>query len=114
MQEITGAKPVRDRESQTHLTQDQAALDVQVVSRRPFSMPPKHWQRCICSVSRPAWCNSGWGLHFHNSNAVEPALKQVSYARHAQGSTGDCDHSFSSPCRFRTKTQTTGKKRHPT
>ena len=39
-------------------------MDVQVVSRRPFSMPPKHCQRCICSVSRPAWCNSGWGLHF--------------------------------------------------
>ena len=24
--------------------------------------------------------------------AVEPALRQVSYARYAQGSTGDCDH----------------------
>ena len=54
-------------------------------------MPPKHLQRCACSVSRPAWCNSVWGLHFHNSNAVEPALRQVSYARCAQGSTGDCD-----------------------
>ena len=65
-------------EQQTHLTQNQAALDVQVVSRRPFSKPPKHCQRCICSVSRLAWCNSGWGLHFHNPNAVEPALKWVS------------------------------------
>src|SRR6266498_869132 len=43
MQEITGAKPVRDAnfrrvvrgEQQTHLIQNQAALDVQVVSRRP-------------------------------------------------------------------------------
>jgi hypothetical protein len=26
--------------------------------------------------------------------AVEPALRQVSYARRAQGSTGDCDHSW--------------------
>jgi len=25
--------------------------------------------------------------------AVEPALRQVSYARCVQGSTGDCDHS---------------------
>ena len=41
-------------EKQTHLTQNQAALDVQVVSRRPFPKPPKHFQRCICSVSRPA------------------------------------------------------------
>ena len=72
MQEITGAKPVRDAnfhrrvvhgEKQTHLTQNQAALDVHV-SRRPFSKPPKHFERCACSVSRPAWCNSGWGLHF--------------------------------------------------
>ena len=43
-----------------------------------FQTPSKHCQRCACSVSRPAWCNSGWGLHFHNPNAVEPALKQVS------------------------------------
>ncbi len=43
MQDITGAKPVRDAnfrrvvrgEQQTHLIQNQAALDVQVVSRRP-------------------------------------------------------------------------------
>ena len=43
MQEITGAKPVRDAnfrrvvrgEQKTHLIQNQAALDVQVVSRRP-------------------------------------------------------------------------------
>jgi hypothetical protein len=50
MQEITGAKPVRDAnfhrrvvygEKQTHLTQNQAALDVQVVSRRPFFKAPK-------------------------------------------------------------------------
>ena len=42
-QEITGAKPVRDAnfrrvvrgEQKTHLIQNQAALDVQVVSRRP-------------------------------------------------------------------------------
>jgi hypothetical protein len=26
------------------------------------------------------------------ANAVEPVLRQVSYARSAQGSTGDCDH----------------------
>ena len=38
-------------EKQTHLTQNQAALDVQVVSRRPFSTPSKHCQRCIRSVS---------------------------------------------------------------
>ena len=45
MQEITGAKPVRDPifhrrvvrgEQQTHLTQNQAALEVQVLSRPPF------------------------------------------------------------------------------
>ena len=29
--------------------------------------------------------------------AVEPAFRQVSYARRAQSSTGDCDH-FSPPC----------------
>jgi len=30
-------------EQQTHLTQNQAALDVQVVSRRPVSSPSKHF-----------------------------------------------------------------------
>ncbi len=37
-------------EQQTHLTQNQVALDVQVVSRRPFSEPPKHCQRCTRPV----------------------------------------------------------------
>ena len=89
MQEITGAKPVRDAifhrrvvhgEKQTHLTQNQAALDVQVVSRRPFSKPPKHCQRCACSVGKGTRCNSGWGPHSSSSGsvAVEPALRQVS------------------------------------
>src|SRR6266516_879917 len=32
------------------------------------------------------------------STAVEPVLRQVSYARSAQGSTRDCDH-FWPPCR---------------
>lgn len=41
MQEITGAKPVRDAN---------------------FT-PPKHCQRCARSVSESARCNSGWGLH---------------------------------------------------
>ena len=49
MQEITGAKPVRDTtfrrvvhgEQQTHLTQNQAASDVQVVSRRSLSIALK-------------------------------------------------------------------------
>ena len=48
MQEITGAKPIRDAifrrvvygEQQTHLTQNQAALDVQAVSGR--SIPLSH------------------------------------------------------------------------
>jgi len=31
-------------EKQTHLTQNQAALDVQVVSRRSISTPSKHFQ----------------------------------------------------------------------
>ena len=33
----------------------------------PTNLPSKHFQRCACSVSRPAWCNSGWGLHFVGS-----------------------------------------------
>jgi len=36
-------------------------------------------------VGAPVWWPCG-------STAVEPALRQVSYARRAQGSTGDCDH----------------------
>ena len=56
MQEITGAKPVRDASF----------------------MPPKHFERCTPLVWESARCNSGWGLHFYNANAVEPALKQVS------------------------------------
>ena len=51
-------------------------MDVQVVSRRPSSMPPKHFERCACSVSRPAWCNSGWGLHF-----VDPSVTSQSSQR---------------------------------
>src|SRR5207237_7547926 len=27
-------------------------------------MPPKHFQRCVRSVSESARCNSGWGLQF--------------------------------------------------
>ena len=49
-----------------------------LVSRRPFPKPPKHCPRCICSVIMQASCNSRWGIHFLNSYAVEPALKQVS------------------------------------
>src|SRR5437899_8340967 len=36
-------------------------------------------------VGAPVWWQCG-------STAVEPALRQVSYARCAQGSTGDCEH----------------------
>ncbi len=88
MQEITGAKPVRDAnfrrvvhgEQQTHLTQNQAALDVQVVSRRPISSPSKHFQRCIRSVSESARCNSGWGLQFKWPPATVAARKHRSRA----------------------------------
>ncbi len=82
-------------------------------ARDPFLTPSKkHCQRCIRSVSEPARRNFGWGLHglknFQSrprvvavvldgsrvpASAVEPALRQVSYARRAQGSTGGCDHS---------------------
>src|SRR5438034_1262775 len=58
MQEITGAKPVRDASF----------------------VPPKHLERCTPLVWESARCNSGWGLHFgsrSHSHAVEPALRQA-------------------------------------
>lgn len=96
MQEITGAKPVRDAnfhrrvvygEKQTHLTQNQAALDVQVVSRRPFSQPPKHCQRCTRPVREfsPVQLRVGAPVSGGRAprwpparTAIEPALKPVS------------------------------------
>jgi hypothetical protein len=45
--------------------------------------------------------------------AVEPALRQVSYARRAQGSTGDCDHfsSWQQPAGFFCKEVVPGQHR---
>jgi len=72
MQEITGAKPVRDAILSARGLRgiaDPPDLEPGSLGRASrlaptSSMPPKHFQRCACSVSRPAWCNSGWGLHF--------------------------------------------------
>jgi len=41
-------------------------------------MPPKHFERCACSVSRPAWCNSGWGLHFVDSSRTSQSSQRSS------------------------------------
>ena len=60
-------------EQQTHLTQNQAALDVQFVSRRPFSSAPKALSGMHSPGTRIlARCNSGWGLH-HRSRASAQA-----------------------------------------
>ena len=51
---------------------------MQVVSRRPISLPPKHFERCTSLVWKPARCNSGWGSSFvavrkHRSRASAQA-----------------------------------------
>ena len=57
MQEITGAKPVRDTN---------------------FTAPaPKHFERCTSLVWKPARCNSGWGLQF-GGRAEAPQSSQRS------------------------------------
>ena len=72
MQEITGAKPVRDANFSARGSRgiaDPPDLGSGSLGRASRLAPtifyaPKHCQRCICSVSRPAWCNSGWGAPF--------------------------------------------------
>ena len=65
MQEITGAKPVRDAN---------------------FT-PPKHCQRCARSVSESARCNSGWGLQF-DGRASAPQSSQRSSGFHKPAVSG--------------------------
>ena len=67
MQEITGAKPVGDANFSFAL---KALSAMRSLGKR---------------IQLGATPSEG-------SIAVEPALRQVSYARCAQGSTGDCDH----------------------
>ena len=83
MQEITGAKPVGDAnfhrrvvygEKQTHLTQNQAALDVQVVSGRPISIALK---ALVAMHSLGKRIQLG-ATPSEGSTAVEPALRRVS------------------------------------
>lgn len=56
MQEITGAKPVRDAN---------------------FT-PSKHCQRCTRSVSESARCNSGWGLQFNGRGPASQSSQRSS------------------------------------
>ena len=80
MQEITGAKPVRDTSF----------------------MPSKHFQRCVRSVSQSARCNPGWGLQFlgewlsgnsrpHRSRICEPWRCKSSLAHQFQGVEATAD-----------------------
>ncbi len=59
-QEITGAKPVRDANSE----------------------PPKHSQRCASSVRKRAWCNSGWGLHRSRASAQAGFIRPLCPGQH--------------------------------
>ena len=70
MQKITGAKPVRDANF---------ALKALSVMRSLGAIPSEGSILTVRIVSDAL-------------AAVEPALRQVSYARCAQGNTGDCDH----------------------
>src|SRR5207245_3614983 len=78
MQETTGAKPVRD----ANFSALKAFLAMHFFGMEASSVQLR--------VGAPVWWQCG-------STAVEPPLRQVSYVRRAQGSTGDCDH-FRPPC----------------
>ena len=75
-------------------------------------MPPKHFQRCVRSVSESARCNSGWGLQFlgewlrgnrrpHRSRVCEPWRCKSSLAHQFQGVEATADrHRTFNPVRL--------------
>jgi hypothetical protein len=100
MQEITGAKPVRDailsargsrgiadppdsesgslgralllaKRASPFRAPDSQDLGSPLVSRRPVSSPSKHFQRCAPLVLDAARCNSGWGLQFRSRASAQ-------------------------------------------
>ena len=97
MQEITGAKPVRDTRFHLRFTNCDFGSRAQAPRCTAFREANVYCGHLTCRT----WeVHSGWGLHSFaiddfrltiSMTAVEPALRQVSYARCARGSTGDCD-----------------------
>ena len=93
MQEITGAKPVRD--AKFHLRFTNCDFRFWCLAQAPRCTAFREanvycWAPDLQDLGRPLRVGAPvWWPYA--STAVEPALRQVSYARCAQGSTGDCD-----------------------
>ena len=103
MQEITGAKPVRDAIYSARGSRgiaDPPDLGSGSLGRASRLAPtifdaPKALSAMRLLGKQASLVQFRVGAPFYwlfHKIAVEPALRQVSYARCAQGSTGDCDH----------------------